>query len=249
MPDLDHSYAVLVGYGHGGPSTGAQSPPEMLAGSLAAALSSPGGGAAFRDAHVEVLGERKSPAQVLDAVQRAADAASDVLLFYYAGRGVPHEEFLHGGMAAVAELMSNSRAVRPIVILDCAGPSEACFTRKSLSWHTDLSKVLTLLTATCSYQQVDRFTSTLVYGLTAGVEDGPQALDLPTLETAITASHQQDLAYQDTDHPIGPPDLWLTGGHGLVLGMNPAFGSEGRPGRHPRRPGLPRDQDAVLDSL
>jgi hypothetical protein len=229
LPDLDQSRAVLVGHGDGVLFTDSRSGPGELARDLAAALGSPGGGRAFRDTRVEVLAPGHSRAGVLDAVRRAADAASDVLLFYYAGCGAAHEEFLRGGgtsgMAAVADLMSGSRALRPVVILDCVNAygALAWFTRRSMSWSTDLFKILSLLAPPkSSFESPNPFTATLIHGLTAGVEDGPEGLDVPTLGHAIGISN---LMASDPDNLFRePPEVYVAGGHRLILGMNPAFG-------------------------
>jgi hypothetical protein len=241
LPDLDRSRAVLVGHG-GGASRPVRVPgPGELARDLAGALSSPGGGRAFRDARIEVLGPERSRAEVLDAVRRAAGEATDVLLFYYAGCGGPHEDFLHGGqtsgMAAVADLMSGSRAVRPVVILDCVDEYEArkWFIRKSMSWSTDVFKIFSLLAPPGStFDSPDPFTATLIEGLTAGVEDGPEGLDVITLAQAITVSNFMG---REPDNPIFEPyEVYVTGGKRLILGMNPAFG--GQPAGAQRSPGL-----------
>ncbi|MFE9599894.1 caspase family protein, partial [Streptomyces hokutonensis] len=90
-----------------------------------------------------VLAEDSTCLDVLDALQKAAQEATDLLLFYYAGHGHfggPDRSFLlatrdSGGQRAhhsvdyheVRELVSKSPAQRKVVVIDC------CFSGRALS--------------------------------------------------------------------------------------------------------------------
>ncbi|MEU4643361.1 hypothetical protein [Micromonospora sp. NPDC023814] len=79
-PDADH------GFGHGYESA------VEATRALARTLVSPNIGTPFLEAHTEQLVRGESPDAVIDAVRRAAAAASDTLLFSYAATGPEHWE-------------------------------------------------------------------------------------------------------------------------------------------------------------
>jgi hypothetical protein len=207
---------------------------------LAEALVSAGTGAPFREGTVEVLVDGDSAASVLAAVQRAAAAASDVLLLYYAGSGSRHDAFLFGEagprskslvdedptLRTVADVMRDSRAARLVVLLDCdsARTAVSYFTRMTLPDTTSATRTLSLLAPEESsfWFATDSFTETLTEGLWAGVDGGPEVLDLVTLRNAVYAAFTE-VRYRVENEYIGAPgELLLHGGGDVALGVNRA---------------------------
>ncbi|MCZ0985013.1 hypothetical protein [Streptomyces diastatochromogenes] len=195
------------------------------------------------------------PADVLDALRHAAEAASDVLLFWYAGCGFTREGGLVFGVMdtdprhpadtgvaldAVAEIMSTSQAGRPAVILDCDHAAIAT-TR-----FTGTAPAPSLMGAeTSSFRPMaDPFTETLVDGLTDGVQEGPEALDLVTLHNAIEAAYTRTRYYVENEYIGGPSHVLLRGGRELALGINPAFGLPNRSGALPPHPDVVDAQES-----
>ena len=204
---------MLVGCGDGVlPHPSVQGPEEVTR-DLAEALTSPDAALAFRARYTEVL---HHPAGMLDAVREAAEAASDVLLFYYAGKSLPDPR-------AVAEIMSTSRAARPVVILDCDNGGEA------MSCFTKLVPIASLLAGRDSFGlTLDPFTPPLVQGLSRGVWEGPEMLDLATLRTAIEASFAETRFYVESEYILGPSSLMMRLPYRkLALGINPSLSREG----------------------
>ncbi|MEH1014796.1 hypothetical protein V6U90_17000 [Micromonospora sp. CPCC 206060] len=233
LPDRERSHAVLVGSSAGLRHWIFLRQAEEVASQLASALASPGPGGAFHWRNTTLVLGPQRPADILDAVRHAAEAASDVLLFYYAGGGYQHDgEFAFGvtdtdrqhladtgvSPSTVAGIMSTSQATRPVVILDCYPAVVAPF--------TSLTPTPTVLTAsTSSFQPMgDPFSETLVAGLTRGVQEGPEVLDLVTLQNAIEAAYTQIRYDVENEYIGGPSHVVLHGSHELALGINPAFG-------------------------
>ncbi|MFJ9339148.1 hypothetical protein ACIRP0_07620 [Streptomyces sp. NPDC101733] len=235
LPDRGRSRAVLVGCDAdtgGRPSLGG---PEELTAALATALTTGGPGGAFRRGNTRVLRGPRRPADVLDALRRAAGEASDVLLFSYAGSGFLHDGGLALGVTdtdplrpadtgvdldAVAAIMRASRAARPVIVLDCdhAAPATARFT------GTDGAPAVMAADSSSFRPMADHFTETLVEGLTHGVQDGPEVLDLATLQNAVEAAYTLIRYHVENEHIGGPARVLRSGGRELALGVNPAFG-------------------------
>ena len=213
LPDLQRSWAVLVGCGDGVTRTHESGPEEMTT-ELAGALTGRGDTAAFRAAHTRVLLSPSEPAEVLDAVRSAAALATDTLLFYFAGRTSPYRpvpgeppvgpnlaDGIVGCLPEVAEIIGSSRALRSVVVLDGVGHSV-------FREHTPTSFIL----AGSSFgppggDQLCAFTPTLVSGLRTGVRDGPEMLDLLTLTVAVEA-YFHETRYCIEDHwVVGPARL------------------------------------------
>jgi hypothetical protein len=262
LPDLERSRAVLVRCHDDSSVFGSKQ--AALRDEIAERLVS-GPGRAFDQASTETLANGEDPAEVIDAVRRAAEAASDVLLLYYAGSGERHKEFFFGregpgpkrpadplgGLQTVADILRDSRAARLVVLLDC----DYVFTAVSLFARMTLPGEFRSLSLLATHEPKywsdggrfgDEFTSTLVEGLSDGVEDGPEALDLVTLRNAIEASFTEIRYYIENEYVDAPSKLHLHGGHDVALGLNPAFrpvGGSAEPWR-PRR-GLPLNSQIV----
>ena len=192
LPDVDRSRAVLVGHG-----TGQRHGAEELTARLADALTSPDAGRPFHPWRLQVLINSVHPSEIVDAVERAANEATDVLLFYYSGEGERHKRFVTSGLNVVGDLMSRGPATRPIVILDCddLDIAQSCFFRNTPPWHeTRRLPSLTLLAPAdgCdSAPASGAFTAILARAMTAGIRDGPAVPELADLQSAI------DLDYLD----------------------------------------------------
>jgi hypothetical protein len=220
LPDLERSRAVLVRCHDDSSVFGSKQ--AALRDEIAERLVS-GPGRAFDQASTETLANGEDPAEVIDAVRRAAEAASDVLLLYYAGSGERHKEFFFGregpgpkrpadplgGLQTVADILRDSRAARLVVLLDC----DYVFTAVSLFARMTLPGEFRSLSLLATHEPKywsdggrfgDEFTSTLVEGLSDGVEDGPEALDLVTLRNAIEASFTEIRYYIENEYVDAP---------------------------------------------
>ncbi|MFD8948217.1 hypothetical protein ACFV0B_05100 [Streptomyces xanthophaeus] len=255
LPDRLRSCAVFVGSDDGLDRWPGLRSPQEAAGALARVLTSLSRGAAFhREGTTLLLGPRR-PAEVLDALRDAAAQASDVLLFFYAGAGYPLERGLALGVAGtdprrpagtgvdldeVAAVMRASTAARRAVVLDCA------YAGLATSRCTGAAPAPSLLAAGSSSfsPMTDPFTETLVEGLTGGVQDGPEVLDLPTLRHAVEAAYARTRYYVENEFIGGPSHVLLQGGGELALGVNPAFGVPDRPGALPARPDVVDAQES-----
>lgn len=234
LPDRDGSHAVLVGCSVGLEEWFHFRKPEEGARDLAHVLAGPEG--AFRPEHVTVLLCPRSRQEVLDALRQAADAASDVLLFFYAGRGFLHGEELALGVMdtdphdpartgvdldVVAQIMGTSRAARPAVVLDC---DYAALATTRFTGHAPAASLLAAGRSSFTVMS-DAFTKTLVRGLTHGVSQGPRTLDLETLQDAIYAAFASLRYSVENEYIPGPTRVLREGGQALALGINPGFGS------------------------
>lgn len=236
LPDLERSRAVLVGCDDGVLHHPSIERPEQLTRELAEALTSPDAAMAFRARYTEVL---HHPAGMLDAVRNAAEAATDVLLFYYAGKSLPDPR-------AIAEIMSTSRAARPVVILDCDNGGGA------MNYFTNLVPIASVLAGRDGFSlTLDPFTPSLVQGLSRGVWEGPEMLDLVALRSAIEASFAETRFHVESEYILGPSDLMMRlPFRRLALGINPSLSREGcvsdrRPTQ--RTVELPRDVAVVFE--
>lgn len=255
LPDRGRSRAVLVGSSAGLRHWLYLREPEEAARSLALALTSSGPDGAFDPKSTTLLLAPERPADVLDAVRHAAEEASDVLLFCYAGHSFRHDEELtfgvmdtdrrrltdtSVGLDAVAEIMSTSQATRPVVILDCdhADMEGARFT------GTAPAPSLFAACQSSFWPTPDPFIKTLVAGLRAGVQDGPEVLDLVTLQNAIEADYARTRYYVENEYIGAPSRLLLQGGRELALGINPAFGDPNSPGTLPFNSAVVDEQEA-----
>ncbi|MEU3657361.1 hypothetical protein AB0E67_32165 [Streptomyces sp. NPDC032161] len=255
LPDRERSRAVLVASNAGLRQWPSLRQPAELTARLAQALTSPGPGGAFHRKNTALLLGPERPADVLDALRHAAETASDVLLFWYAGRGFPREGGLAFGVTesdpqhaadtgvdldAVAEIMSTGRAARRVVVLDCDHAATAT-TR-----FTGTAPAPSLMAAETSsfWPMADPFTETLVDGLTGGVQEGPETLDLVTLHDAIEAAYTRTRYYVENEYIGGPSHVLLRGGRELALGVNPAFGLPNGSGALPPHPDVVHAQES-----
>jgi hypothetical protein len=165
-----------------------------------------------------------SGADVLDAVGRAAREASDVLLLCYRGAGPAPSAGLD--LAVVAELMSRSPAVRPVVILDeDRGAARSCFARADLPWY-DIRHPISLTVLAAEPGSAGAFTSVLVRALTAGIRGGPGVPELADLRAAMEADFREAVlssATESYEPPMGR--VGLRRGYKtpkLALGVNPS---------------------------
>ncbi|SCL32690.1 hypothetical protein GA0074692_3380 [Micromonospora pallida] len=233
-PDADH------GFGHGYESA------VEATRALARTLTSPTIGTPFLEAHTEQLVRGESPDAVIDAVRRAAAAASDTLLFSYAATGPEHWETPEGAeqwtedpgslrsvLRRVADLMWDSAATRLVVLLDCGSAQVAVrhFTRPDRPAGHRHGAQLSLLGAgrvMLFGSEIDPFTSTLTRALQAGVDGGPEALNLVALGHAVEAKFTE-LRYQvENEYIPGAKQLFFHGGHEVALGINRAFPPDDR---------------------
>lgn len=238
LPDRARSHAVLVASNTGSRQLPSSRRPEEVTARLARVLTSPGPDGAFHARNTTLVLGAERPADVLDALLHAAGAASDVLLFWYAGRGLLHEDTLTFGalgtdapypagagveLAAVAQIMTTSQAVRPAVLLDCD------YAAVATTRFTGTAPAPSLLAADASsfWPMADPFTETLIEGLTGGVQDGPEMLDLVTLRDAVAAAHTRTRYCVENEFIGGPAGVLVRGGAELALGGNPAFGPNG----------------------
>ncbi|MBT2470569.1 hypothetical protein J7E97_22540 [Streptomyces sp. ISL-66] len=253
LPDLERSRAVLVACDDDAVRV-RESQPAARAAQLAETLISPAIGMAFRPENVTVVTSWQHPAEVFDAVRRAAEEASDVLLFHYVGSGSHHREFVlpravpgSEGLAplrTVADLVRRSPAARRVVLLDCEDfeATSCCFTRDPRPGGAGTSSALSLVGKAPSLYfssgddmipAGDEFTGTLAEALRSGVTDGPEVLDLVTLRNAVEGRWAQLGYWVENEHVAVPDTLSLVGGHDVALGKNIAFGPDGDRSRHP----------------
>lgn len=233
-PDADH------GFGHGYESA------VDATRALARTLVSPNIGTPFLEAHTEQLVHGESPDAVIDAVCRAAATARDTLLFSYAATGPEHwptpegaEQWTEGPgsrrsvLARVAELMRDSAATRLVVLLDCGSAQVAArhFTQPDTAAGHRHGARLSLLGADRVMlfgSEIDPFTSTLTSALQAGVDGGPEALNLAALGNAVQAKFTE-LRYQvENEYIPGVKPLLFDGSHEVALCINRAFPPDDR---------------------
>ncbi|WP_234366152.1 caspase, EACC1-associated type [Streptomyces albireticuli] len=180
-------------------------------GALAQALSGPLGWGLNRDSCI-VVSEPTNATQVLDAVQVAADEATDTLLVYYAGHGllgyggggelylaatgsVLQREDTGLRYAQLRDMVLHGRAERHVVVLDC------CFSGKALGAMSGPSDLMDHAEIEGSYviasaprdkvalappgEPFTAFTGELIEVLRCGIPGGPALLDLDDVFTHI----------------------------------------------------------------
>ncbi|MEU6795030.1 caspase family protein [Nonomuraea wenchangensis] len=212
--------------------------------------------------HVTIVADPVTSADLLDPVVRAADEATDTLVFYYAGHGLtdPRRGELHLALvgsdaqrpytavsyAHVRDALLDSRATRRIVILDC------CHSGRALGTMADpvtaaIDEASTegtyVLAATAENQKAlapmgephTAFTAELLRIFQNGLPGGGPLLDLDTIYTHVRA------AMRDKGRPLPQKRDRNTAGR-LTLVRNRAHTSPARsvPG------GLEREFDAAM---
>ncbi|MFI2378125.1 hypothetical protein ACH5AO_24160 [Streptomyces sp. NPDC018964] len=261
MPDLERSRAVVVACDHD-----AVRPPEVqsTAGAvkLAEALTSPRTGPSFLPEHLTLLTSWTDPAEVVDAVRRAAEEASDVLLFHYVGTGRRHDEVVlprrvedegeASPLLTAAETVRNAPAARKVLLLDCEGFGtvwDRLHRDRGGDGPSRTGDTLSVMGKSPSqYFELhgdkvpagDNFTLALAGALDSGVDGGPELLDLPTLHNAIEAYWVQMRYYVENEYIGAPSTLGLEAGRPVALGRNVALGPDGE-----RRGGFPAHPDVV----
>lgn len=177
--------------------------------------------------------------ELLYTIEKAADAADDVLLLYYAGHGVltPHGELALAGRdtpfgadhtsaswESVRRILSRSRARRALVIID------ACFSGRAvaeamgpLSGMID-PPVGTYVLASTGPNQASlapsdspftSFTGALIDLLEEGDPAAPEYLTMDVIYRQLYARMRAN------GHPV--PHQRPTGSNDLALGRNPAY--------------------------
>ncbi|WP_117208181.1 caspase, EACC1-associated type [Allorhizocola rhizosphaerae] len=176
--------------------------------------------------HCEVLHNPGSPTHVVRAVHQAASVATDVLLVYFAGHGLPEgeadlhlalpaadNEHIHEAVRydAIRSVIVNTakRCYGKVVILDC------CYSGRALTgvMSADATRIADqaridgtyLMTATAENRlalappgaQHTAFTGALIDKLTHGIAGGPDLLDMETLFYHVRA----DLAARNLPAP------------------------------------------------
>ncbi|KXK60392.1 hypothetical protein AWW66_19090 [Micromonospora rosaria] len=183
---------------------------------------------------------------MIDAVCRAAATATDTLLFSYAATGPEHGETPEGAeqwtedpgsrrsvLSRVADLMRDSAATRLVVLLDCGSAQVAArhFTRPDTPAGHRHGAQLSLLGAgrvMLFGSEIDPFTSTLTGALQAGVDGGPEALNLAALGNAVQAKFTELRYHVENEYIPGAKPLLLHGGYEVALGINRAFPPDDR---------------------
>jgi hypothetical protein len=169
------------------------------------------------DEHCVTLLNPTSPVQVLEAVHTAAEAATDVLLFYFAGHGLLDDRSdLHLALPGSdndrlyravryddvrREVIGATRAFGKVVILDCCFSGRAM--QGGMSGSVDLAdharvEGTYLMTATAETklalappgEEYTAFTGALIDTMLHGVPDGPDPLDMETLFYHVRADLQ-----------------------------------------------------------
>ncbi|WP_433207988.1 caspase, EACC1-associated type [Dactylosporangium sp. CS-047395] len=158
--------------------------------------------------HCTVLADPRTVDEVLDAVHEAASAATEMLLVYYAGHGVPDvrgDLFLALGTGSLnrlhrairfddirREILGNLQCRSKVVILDCCyagsamtgemsgGDAVADRTRIDGTYLLTASSELSVAHAPVGERHT-AFTGELVAALGGGLPEGPDLIDLDTL--------------------------------------------------------------------
>ncbi|MFE6844547.1 caspase domain-containing protein [Streptomyces sp. NPDC057686] len=173
---------------------------------LRAALTTSNGGS-FSESHTTIVHNPHHPAQALDALQHAAEEATDTLLVYVAGHGMPSSDNGELSLALVGsrphasytalpynwirELVSNSPAERRIVILDC------CYSGRVIGAMGDMEELAPVAAISGSYvitsstangismarpeERYTSFTGQILRTVSEGIPGGPPVLDLDTI--------------------------------------------------------------------
>ncbi|MGF1428934.1 caspase, EACC1-associated type [Kitasatospora sp. LaBMicrA B282] len=243
LPDPARSRVVLVSVGDfHAPGLDALPQAHPAVDELADALAGPNG--VLRWEQLVRIADPRTPGEVLGPLAAAAEAAEELLLFYYVGHGVLDEtRRLHFALpdtdegrvpstalpaAAVLELLGGpaSRARHRVAWLDC------CFAGLAL----DLPGAgdVNLLTAADRTRKAlappdgrtTAFAGALVELLREGVPDGPPHLELPLIHrrVEVTLGRVPDGMPKRT-LPPNPCHRTTHTGADLALAVNPAHGT------------------------
>ncbi|MBB2948825.1 hypothetical protein FB565_008611 [Actinoplanes lutulentus] len=166
---------------------------------------------------VELVGD-SPPAEVIEAVCRAAAEVSDTLLFFYAATGPVGDQ---SELATVAEIMRGSAATRLVVLLDCPDISTAA-SHFLLLADTEPDRVSLLAGGRSMLfsSEIDPLTSNLTEVIAAGVEGGSEALDLFSLGNAVRAKYTELREAVENEWIPGEKSLICYAGKRVALGIN-----------------------------
>ena len=239
LPDPSASQAVLIGAGSFTDDNLAPLP-SVPAGTraLGTLLTAPDREGSFLPASTQTVID-PTRIELLDTIEKAADAADDVLLFYFAGHGVltPHGELALAGRdtrfgadhtsaswESVRRILSRSRAHRTLVIID------ACFSGRAvaeamgpLSGMIDPPDGTYVLASTGPNQAslapseapFTNFTGALIELLEEGDPAAPEYLTIDAIYRQLYARMRAG------GYPV--PQKRTTGSNDLALGRNPAY--------------------------
>jgi Caspase domain len=238
LPDPHTSQAVLMGASS---FESAELPdlPSVAAGvrALSTILTDPDREGSFLPASTQTVID---PTRIglLEAVEKAADAAEDVLLVYFAGHGLltPRGELALAGRDTrirrdytsaswdtVRELLSNSRARRSLVILDACFSGRAAEAMGPLSGLAEVPTGTYVLSATGRYhaaiapagKKYTAFTGPLIELLTEGDPAASEYLTIDVIYRYLDQRMARD--------GLPRPERRSTGAGDLALGRNPAY--------------------------
>lgn len=238
LPDPGASRAVLIGtsrYDHleqlPAVSNNLTALAALLTGPLSLRMPAP---------HVTVVENPADPATVMDPLRRAADAATDTLLVYYAGHGLidahdalalamPHTQ--PGRIETslnydwLRQILLESRAQRHIVLLDCCYSGLALGRMSAPQGLADHAAVegTFLLAASAETRTAlapvgdthTAFTGALLDTLRHGIPGGPPLLDLETVYLHLRRT------LEARAHPVPQARNRNSGAH-VALGRNHA---------------------------
>ncbi|MFG2295457.1 caspase domain-containing protein [Streptomyces sp. NPDC048603] len=216
LPDLAHSQAVLVGVSDYRHHQSLESVQANLR-ALERILLSPEH-LGLPAAHCRVLRNPGSADEVMEALEAAADRATDTLIFYYAGHGFADEDGLYLGLPGTrhkpgsqryhavhyewvrrAVLQGEAQAARRIIILDCCYSGRAASEATASvmgSANTDVHGTVVWAATSPSRPlakapvdaEYTAFTGELVRVLDTGVDGAAEVLDMDTIFHRVSRS-------------------------------------------------------------
>ncbi|MEU8874100.1 glycine betaine ABC transporter substrate-binding protein [Streptomyces javensis] len=212
LPHATHSRAVLIGTSRYTHLTDLPAVANNLR-ALATALRGPASWQ-LADEHCTVIADPGDWTEVLHAVRKAAEEATDTLLVYFAGHGLleetrgdlflglPHSQqgrsYTGVPYSALRDVMLAGRPQRHVVILDCCFSGRALGTMSGPGMIADHAEIegsyLLAASPESSFalapvgETYTAFTGELLRLLDEGVPDGPELLDLDTVYTALRAA-------------------------------------------------------------